>query len=812
MELRDQLQSTLGTAYTIERELSGGGMSRVFVAIETAFGRQVVVKVLPRETAGSVSVERFRREIMLAARLQHPHIVPLLSAGESDGLPYFTMPYVEGESLRLRLMRDGELPIAEGMRILREVATALGAAHEKGIVHRDIKPDNVLLSAGSAMVTDFGVAKALSASTDDEHAKVTTLGVALGTPAYMSPEQAAASPTIDARADIYAFGIMAYELFAGRPPFAGRSPQAILAAQVAEVPEQVLKLRPSLPPALAALVMRCLEKHPADRPQTAAEIVHALDAITTPTGGSEPTTALPATRAGPTRTMATRRIVLIAGALVLAGGAIGWWSTRRGAGGATAAAMDEAQKSIAVLPCTDGGDTASDYFAEGISDEVRSELAKLGGLRVKSQGSSSRVRGQDPQAAGKTLGVAAVLECDVRRSGTHLRVSADLVNVVDGSTVVSVPSFRGEAKDVFVVQDSIIRVIAGALRARLGGHTPGENQTGTSNPEAYDLFMRARHLADRRNQYVRPAIALYQRAIALDPNFARGYAGLAQAIGLLPSYTNVSPDSAFRAAIAVADRAIALDSTLSDGYAAKGLALMNMYRWTESERALRHAIELDPRSTMGHKWLGTMLANVGRTEEGVAELRLATALDPFLANVWITYGAWLWESHADSAAVAAFRRALELEPTLNASFEPLAIFYAAAGQGTAALRVLGNQPDSGLTAYSLGTRAFVYARAGKRREAAGDRGGAGEAGCGSGVCRCPRLRLHGPERPRSRHRYLDQACPRLRGMGAHDAGLRRHSRPSALCGAVARVESGGPADREVETARAIELLVGASVK
>ena len=221
MDLRDQLQRTLGDGYTLERELGGGGMSRVFVANETALGRRVVVKVVPGATAGSVSIDRFKREIQLAARLQHPHIVPLLTAGESDGLPYFTMPFVEGESLRVRLARGGELPVAEGMRILREVATALANAHEKGIVHRDIKPDNVLLSGGAAMVTDFGVAKALSASTTDAHGTMTSLGVALGTPTYMAPEQAAASPHIDARADIYAWGIMAYELFAGRPPFSG---------------------------------------------------------------------------------------------------------------------------------------------------------------------------------------------------------------------------------------------------------------------------------------------------------------------------------------------------------------------------------------------------------------------------------------------------------------------------------------------------------------------------------------------------------------------------------------------------------------
>src|SRR5688572_3110626 len=326
MDLREQLQKTLGDAYTLERELGGGGMSRVFIANEASLGRRVVVKVLPGASGGAVSIERFKREIQLAARLQHPHIVPLLTAGESDGLPFFTMPFVEGESLRFRLARGGELPVAEGLRILREVAAALATAHEKGIVHRDIKPDNVLLSGGAAMVTDFGVAKALDASTDSASGTMTSLGIALGTPAYMAPEQAAASPNIDARADIYAWGIMAYEMFTGRPPFSGRSPQAILAAQVSEAPEHVIKLRPTLPPSLASLIMRCLEKNAADRPQSAGEVIHTLDAITTPSGGSEPTRArqsisTAASTAAFTGTSGSRVAIAVAVVAVLAAGA-----------------------------------------------------------------------------------------------------------------------------------------------------------------------------------------------------------------------------------------------------------------------------------------------------------------------------------------------------------------------------------------------------------------------------------------------------------------------------------------------------------
>ncbi|HEX3234941.1 MAG TPA: serine/threonine-protein kinase [Gemmatimonadales bacterium] len=311
--LQQQLQTSLGDAYRLERELGGGGMSRVFVAQELALGREVVVKVLLPELAAGVSVSRFRREIQLAARLQHPHIVPLLAAGESDGLPYFIMPFVVGESLRGRVAREGELPVGESVRILRDVVSALAYAHSAGIMHRDIKPDNVLLSGGVAVVTDFGVAKAVSVSAEgQETAGLTSLGVALGTPAYMAPEQATGDPQIDHRADIYSLGAMAYEMLTGRPPFMGRSAQAVLAAQVVEMPEPVERLRPAVPSALATLVASCLAKRPADRPQSAHEVMNLLDTLATPSGGMAPTlaTTVPTIAAVPPR----RRRAVLAGA------------------------------------------------------------------------------------------------------------------------------------------------------------------------------------------------------------------------------------------------------------------------------------------------------------------------------------------------------------------------------------------------------------------------------------------------------------------------------------------------------------------
>jgi serine/threonine protein kinase len=276
--LADQLQRSLGSSFTIIRELGGGGMSRVFLAEDNALGRSVVIKVLLPELAAGVNADRFKREVQLSARLQHPHIVPVLSAGEVDGLPYYIMPYVKGESLRARFA-GGPLPVNEVVGILGDVAKALAYAQSEGVVHRDIKPDNILLSGGAATVADFGIAKALSSARRSEPGEaLTSLGMSLGTPAYMAPEQVAGDPNVDNRADIYSLGCVAYEMLAGTSPFAGKTPQQILAAQVLEKPVALATRRPGIPPALAGLIDRCLEKEPGRRPQSASELVTHLEA------------------------------------------------------------------------------------------------------------------------------------------------------------------------------------------------------------------------------------------------------------------------------------------------------------------------------------------------------------------------------------------------------------------------------------------------------------------------------------------------------------------------------------------------------
>jgi serine/threonine protein kinase len=296
-DLQKQLQEAVGSAYRIDRELTGGGMSRVFVATEAELERQVVIKVLPPDLAAGMNTERFRREIQLAARLNHPHIVSLFAAIAKGSLLYYTMPFIEGENVRARLGRTRELPVQDATRLVRDVCEALSYAHSRGIVHRDIKPENIIISGNHALVLDFGVSKALASATADDPGAdsiITSLGVALGTPAYMAPEQATADPKIDHRADIYALGVVAYEILAGRSPFAGMGPQQTLAAQIHNKPAPLSDFRKEIPPGLSAIIVRCLAKHPADRFQTADELHAALEPFSVTSGASTPANPEPA--------------------------------------------------------------------------------------------------------------------------------------------------------------------------------------------------------------------------------------------------------------------------------------------------------------------------------------------------------------------------------------------------------------------------------------------------------------------------------------------------------------------------------------
>ena len=470
-ELGDKLQAHLGSAYTVEREL-GGGMSRVFVAHDHRLGRPVAIKVLLPTLAAAMNVERFNREIMLAAGLQHPNIVPVLHAGELEHLPYFVMPYVRGDSLRVRINR-GPLSVRETVSILKDIARALAYAHEHDIVHRDIKPDNVLLAAGAAMVTDFGVAKAVSASRQSRPQAthtITEVGVSLGTPAYMSPEQAAADPTVDRRADLYAFGIVAYEMLVGTPPFHGRTPQAILAAQISEAPPPLAARRYDVPAALVDIIMQCLEKDPARRPRSASELARRLEqpAVVSGRFATPPAVMRRGTRRLYMMGAAVALVLLVSGMMLRSR----WMSapaTKAGVPPTPVAAPLSA--SIAVLPFTTGGDTRDAGIALGMTSELTNAVSRVQGLRVASQTATTNIARRTPALAladiGSALGVGMVLEGSVQTSGRQLRVTLRLVDVRRDSTLW-VDGFDGAVDSTFTVQDAASRAVLSAVAARAG--------------------------------------------------------------------------------------------------------------------------------------------------------------------------------------------------------------------------------------------------------------------------------------------------------------------------------------------------------
>jgi len=691
-ELQQQLQATLGASYIIERELGGGGMSRVFVAEEKRFGRRVVVKVLPAELAAAVSIERFEREIAVAARLQHAHIVPVLSAGESAGLPYYTMPFVEGESLRTRLSREGELPIPQAVKILRDVASALAYAHSQGVVHRDIKPENILLTAHDAMVTDFGVAKAISAAAaNDDSSGLTSLGVALGTPAYMAPEQASADPHVDQRADLYAFGCVAYEVLSGHAPFANRAPAQVLAAHVTETPEPLERLRPNLPPALAALVAQCLLKRPADRPQSADDIVERLDGAVTPGLGSTPV-AVRAPQKRLSRRALAITVACIAVATVVAALSV---VAARNRDDTIATGAASAGKSIAVLPFENvGGDTAAEYFADGMADELTTALGHIPGLRVAARSSAFALRGKaaNTQEVAAKLHVSTILEGSVRRAGGRLRISAQLINASDGLSLWS-EAYERQVTDVFQVQDSLAHDIAQALSATLSipqaaARTAGVMAQGTNDLEAYDLYLRGRHLWERRGgDGLLRAADFFRQAVQRDPGFARAHAGLAMSYVLLPQYTLLPADSVRALAVKSAEHALTLDPNLPDAHLALGYALTYEWRWSEAEEHFRRALTLDSANATAHQWLADLYAATDRNGDALAEFRRAAALDPLSAIIASELSNAIMVDGQYAAAAAEGRKAIELDSTLSIAYSNFAVAYTYIGRPDETVRL-----------------------------------------------------------------------------------------------------------------------------
>ena len=463
--ISERLLSALGGSYTIERELVGGGMAQVFVGEDHDLDRKVVIKVLPPELAASVSAERFRREILTVARLQHPHIVPILKAGELDGVPYFVMPYVDGESVDVTLRRLKTLGVRETVGILKDVARALAFAHERNVVHRDIKPANILLSSGSATVTDFGVAKALSSArrSGEKGNGLTNTGMSLGTILYMAPEQAAGDPEIDGRADIYSLGVTAYEMLSGAAPYAHLNPREMLTARLTLPPQPLSSVRKDVPAGLERLIARCLAIDPADRPQTAAELVEALEDPEMVSGSflrSGPITVQSGGRAA-------RRVLVGALALVGAVAVSAGIYTRMHPNTAAAESGVVTVPNlgvIAILPFVSlGADSSNAYLATGVTNAVAGKLMKTAGLRVLAPGRPRSVKRHSDTASTAWVEARLVLEGTVERVGNRLRVTARLSSTSD-DVMQWADVYDRDVKDIFAVEDEIADAIAASVR------------------------------------------------------------------------------------------------------------------------------------------------------------------------------------------------------------------------------------------------------------------------------------------------------------------------------------------------------------
>ncbi len=714
MELRDQLQAALDGTYGVQRELTRGGMSRVFVATETSLGRTVVIKVISPELAAGVSASRFAREIRLAASLQQANIVPLLSSGEAAGLPYYTMPFVDGLSLRDRLIKTGALPISEVINVLRDVARALAYAHERGVVHRDIKPDNVLISGGAAVVTDFGIAKAISAArTEGSDATLTQAGSGVGTPAYMAPEQAAGDPHVDCRADVYAFGCLAYEVLAGETPFHGRSMQQTLAAHFSEQAPNVGVKRADTPEPLASLVAQCLAKDPGDRPQSGAELLTRLE------GGITP--------AGPISFRAPRRALVrgvAGGAAVLLIGAGAYVAFGRGA----STSGSPSKRVLAVLPLTNvGGDSAQEYFADGMTDELATALGKVDGIQIAARSRAFQYKGRrdlDARSVGRALGAGFVVQGSVRREGERIRVGVQVTSAAD-NTEIWQDRYDGDARDVFALEDRITRAITAALAVRLGirpgapGDAAGSRGAtsapgATTNPEAHDAYLRARFLVLSRRS-VTEAANLFQVAIDKDSMFAPAYAGLAETLEYFPYFGSASTADLHDRVEKAANRALSLDSSQAEAHLALAMMHAHAWEWDAAGGEFRRALALDPSDASAHTQYARFLISVGRPQDAFAELRTAQQLDPVsgVAPAWVI-NADLALGRVDDA-IAQTKIALEIDSTVAPAIDFAALAFGAAHRFDDAIRLARHFRSA--PAPMSGNLAYLFGRAGQRDSA-----------------------------------------------------------------------------------------------
>lgn len=589
----ERLRHALGSSYQLEGLVGTGGMASVYRATDVRHNRKVAVKVLHPDLASSVSSERFTAEVLLTASLQHPHILPLHDSGGHDDLLYYVMPFVEGaQTLRSRIETAGRLPVEEAVDVALVIGGALDYAHKRGVIHRDIKPENILLSNGVPIVADFGIARVVESAGGKG---MTRTGVSIGTPSYMSPEQAVGDPATDARTDVYALGAVLFEMLAGEPPFGGGTSVAIMKKLFVEPPPSLVSLRSDVPAYVANAVDRALQKDPADRFAGAGEFVSSLrqarrDYATEPAAARELAQYLAVTQ------------------------------------------ESKAIPSVAVLPLANiGSDPELEYFCEGMTEELISTLARLSGVRVASRTSAFAFKGKSAtvEEIGRVLNVDLVLEGSVRRSADRVRVTAQLVEVKTQHQRWS-DRFDRDLEDVFALQDELATTIADALSVQLltshGDPITGVRR-GTSNLAAYQLVLRGRYFWNQRA--LDKAMQAFGEAVKLDPSYAQAWAGLSDGFSFLGYYGAIPPRAAFDRGRAAAERAVSADPLLPEAHYARGLfELLLGHDMELAGRSLRRAVELGPRLGAPRATLCQWLALTGDMEASRAEAESALALEP----------------------------------------------------------------------------------------------------------------------------------------------------------------------------------------
>jgi eukaryotic-like serine/threonine-protein kinase len=667
----EQLRAAVADRYRIDEEIGRGGMAAVYLAEDLKHGRKVAIKVLLPSGGQSYEPQRFLREIRIAARLSHPQILPVHDSGECDGLLYFVMPYAGCESLRDRLNREGQLPIDAALRITRAVAAALGYAHRHHVIHRDIKPENILLQEGEPVVADFGVATAMSAAGGD-NVYITDRGFAVGTPAYMSPEQASAERDLDGRSDLYSLACVLYEMLTGQPPFGGSSARATMARHAVETPALIRSLRPTVPLAVELALQRALAKAPAERFATMAEFCEAL---ATPV-------PVPAPLAG-----------------------------------------SRDQRSIAVLPFVNSSaDPDNEYFSDGMTDELITALSKVEGLQVASRTSVFALKNlrEDVRTLGARLNVSTVLDGTVRKSGNRLRISVQLSSVADGRTLWS-ERYDREMSDVFAIQDeiagTIVRTLRSTLLGDLGDPTPVRY---TANIKAYSLYLKGRFCWNRRTQDgIKEGIRYFEQAIAEDPSYALAYSGLADSYALDLDYRGAPVFEGMERAKAEARKAIALDETLAEAHTSLGwVTFIYDWDWAAAEREFRRAIELNPHYSTARQWYSWFLAAMGRFEEALMHGRTAIELDPASVSIRRSMGWLQYYARQSEEALDNLRRAIAMNPTAEETHRLLGLVYLQQGlfdEAAASFKeALTNSEHDALALAGLG---HVAARRGRMNEA-----------------------------------------------------------------------------------------------